>query len=132
MQPHLFIRIILDITEEDCRNHAKLEKEIKKNQKDVEEVEAQIASSDEKTDELRNKWLPDLKKEIQKVSDRLKKNFNRISCEGVLVLDKPKPLPDGGEDYKNYGLIIKARFRKNTSLAEVFDCLRKIFTHTFY
>jgi len=105
----------VEITEDTVRDHNKLQKQIADQKKELEGIENSMANADEKTATLRARWLPVLEKEIKKVSERLLANFKRIQCEGRIELS----VPEREDDYKNYGLVIKARYREGSALQEV-------------
>ena len=50
---------------------------------------------------------------MQKVSERMTRNFARIKCKGRLEL------AEEGENYKEYGLNIVVRFQNNTAEREL-------------
>ena len=83
--------------------------------RNFESKKAQIQNQKAKCDELKEKWLPELKERVKKVSANLSNYFGRIECDGEVSIG----IPEDPEHYSKYELHIRVRFRKGMPLKEL-------------
>ena len=65
-------------------------------------------------EELKQKWLPVLQAQVERVSKNLSKHFGRIGCDGQVVIG----IPEDPEQYSKYELYIRVRFREGMPLQD--------------
>ena len=55
-----------DVDEDSVRNHKKLEQDIKKKENDIVQLKTRKESEVEQAEELKNRWLPELRTQVDK------------------------------------------------------------------
>ena len=66
----------------------------------------------------KEQWLPQLQKTVQKISEQFQENFARIGCAGQVNLsgDGSRDHNGFGDDFKQYSLEIRVKFRANEDM----------------
>ena len=107
-----------------CQNPSALE-EFNNRRKEIAQLgktlEGEIKSLEEKQGEIRaikDQWLPKLKSVIAKISEKFSDNFAHIACAGQITLSGDGSREHGGfgDDFQNYSLEIRVKFRANEDM----------------
>ena len=80
--------------------------------KNLEECKKQAKTKEERCEVLKERWLPELKRQVEKVSENMSDYFGRIKCEGRVSLG----IPEDPTQYSRYQLFIRVRFREGMPL----------------
>ncbi|KAI7729601.1 hypothetical protein M8C21_012043, partial [Ambrosia artemisiifolia] len=93
-------------------NHNILE-EYERRQRKIEELSAKLESDEkeltarlEELSSLKGKWLPTLRNLVAQINETFSKNFQEMAVAGEVSLD------EHGNDFDNYGILIKVKFRQ--------------------
>ena len=65
-----------DVDEDSVRNHKKLEQDIKKKENDIVQLKTRKESEVEQAEELKNRWLPELRTQV----DKQNSFFHLLNC----------------------------------------------------
>lgn len=87
------------------RAYANREEEIKKTEKLLDTIAANLSETKEEIAEIRQEWEPQLDALIRKISDAFAYNFQQIGCAGEVEVYKDE------EDFDNWSIQISVRFR---------------------
>ncbi|KAL1498661.1 hypothetical protein AB1Y20_013974 [Prymnesium parvum] len=121
------IAFLVDETEGSTADSSALE-DYKKRQKKIEEIRARLEDITQTMDEKRSKverlremWKPKLQQMVAQVNDNFSEYFGRLKCFGEVHLVDGRKLndagePDGPDDFSQYKIHIKVRWRENEQL----------------
>ncbi|KAL7618649.1 hypothetical protein Lser_V15G03887 [Lactuca serriola] len=97
-------------------NHNILE-EYERRQKKIEELSTKLESDEKEMttrlnelDSLKGRWLPTLRNLVAQINETFSKNFQEMAVAGEVLLD------EHGNDFDNYGVLIKVKFRQTGQL----------------
>ncbi|CAL1264779.1 unnamed protein product [Larinioides sclopetarius] len=109
----------IELTDEDI---APIIAEFTKRKQNICSIEEQIDSLKTKVEdlkariqELKEKWLPPLLNRIESVNRKFSKYYKILKCAGEISLDQT----DDTDDFPNYGLQIKLKYRVNEEFMEL-------------
>ncbi|KAJ0809977.1 putative structural maintenance of chromosomes protein [Helianthus annuus] len=91
-----------NILEEYERRQRKIEELSVKLEADEKELTARL----EELSSLKGKWLPTLRNLVAQINETFSKNFQEMAVAGEVSLD------EHGNDFDNYGILIKVKFRQ--------------------
>ena len=88
---------------------------IERQQKDLESRKKEVALKMLKVSQLKEQWIPALEELIGKINDNFANFMDQIKCAGEVSLYKP----EDQDNYEEYGISIKVKFRSTESLREL-------------
>lgn len=92
--------------------------EMKDLERKLEEQTATLKIKQDAIAKVKAEWLPQLQRTIAKISEQFSENFAQIACAGQVTLagDGSREHGGYGDDFKEYSLEIRVKFRANEDM----------------
>ena len=84
----------------------------------LETEKEELAVEQAKITNVKNEWLPQLRRTVEKISEEFSSNFARIGCAGQVALagDGSRDHDGFGDNFREYSLEIRVKFRPNEDM----------------
>ncbi|CAH1798068.1 unnamed protein product [Owenia fusiformis] len=106
---------IFSTSEEVVHEYEKGKKYIAKTEKECKELKARLDDMQEDIEKVREEWLTPLNELLEQINKSFSYFFKTMNCAGEVDLYEP----ENKEEYHNYGVRIKVKYRASESLREL-------------
>ncbi|BFY96965.1 hypothetical protein BsWGS_00005 [Bradybaena similaris] len=107
--------VLFQVDEQVIREFEDREKEIRKLEELVLDLESKRQTHQQDISQAKRKWLQPLTDMIQEINTNFSYFFSCLNCCGEVSLSEP----ENPEDYEKYGMCIKVKFRDDETLQEL-------------
>ncbi|KAL1117162.1 hypothetical protein AAG570_004489 [Ranatra chinensis] len=102
------------------KNYENYKVEVEKLSKELEGCKNRCVVLEDEIADIKGKWYPKLVNLIEIINNKFSEFFQTMRCVGVVELDKGTK----EEEFENYGLSIKVKFRDEQKLQQLDSCVQ--------